>query len=136
MKYEYNFVTGTKEVEIDEKWASLLNEMDEEYDKRRDSSFRPTSIEVMEIKGYSIPIEDTDILKLITESTEKERALQLLPEALSTLNPKQQALIKAIYFDGLTQAKYAEKLGVSQSAVSQRLSTAEKILKKFLEKTL
>lgn len=47
-----------------------------------------------------------------------------------TLKPDQAELIIAIYLDGIPATEYADKKGVSKSAISHRLNTAKKNLKK------
>ena len=44
----------------------------------------------------------------------------------------QQAMIRAIYFDGVSVNDYAARMGVTQSAISHRLQTVKKKLKKLL----
>ena len=59
-----------------------------------------------------------------------------LNEALTHLSSKQQALIRAIYFEGVTVNEYAKKEGVDHSAISHRLRTIYKKLKKVYIKIL
>jgi len=48
------------------------------------------------------------------------------------LKPEQAELLIAVYLNDVPKQDYAAKLGISPSAVSHRLKTAKKILKKFL----
>ncbi|MDQ0155585.1 RNA polymerase sigma factor [Robertmurraya andreesenii] len=48
----------------------------------------------------------------------------------SILKPKHSEPFIAVYLDGMTMTEYAEREGVSKSAISHRLATAKKNLKK------
>ncbi|KXI97539.1 MULTISPECIES: RNA polymerase sigma factor [Bacillaceae] len=48
----------------------------------------------------------------------------------SILKPKHSEPFIAVYLDGMTMTEYAEREGVSKSAISHRLATAKKKLKK------
>lgn len=47
-----------------------------------------------------------------------------LREALATLPAKQRRVVSMVYFDGMSQVEVAEKLKISQPAVSQMLDRA------------
>jgi len=51
--------------------------------------------------------------------------------ALEHLRPDQKRLIRAVYFDGTSVNDFAAMEGVSGSAITHRLRTAEKNLKKI-----
>lgn len=51
----------------------------------------------------------------------------------SILKPKHSEPFIAVYLDGMTMTEYAEREGVSKSAISHRLNTAKKNLKKFFQ---
>ena len=55
-----------------------------------------------------------------------------LRAAIQKLAPDQQAMIRAIYFDGVSVNDYAARMGVTQSAISHRLQTVKKKMKKLL----
>lgn len=50
-----------------------------------------------------------------------------------TLKEKQAELLIAIFLDGVSVTEYAEREGVSKSAISHRLDTAKKNFKKFFQ---
>ena len=54
-----------------------------------------------------------------------------LARALRQLDADGLELLSLLLVDGFTQHEIAEKLGISQSAVSQRLATARRKIKKF-----
>lgn len=53
----------------------------------------------------------------------------------SILKSKHSEPFIAIYLDGISMTEYAESVGVSKSAISHRLTTAKKNLKKFFPKS-
>ena len=55
-----------------------------------------------------------------------------LEEAIGTLNKRGQMLLQLFYFEGCSQAKIAERLGISQMHVSRLLRQAIKKLNKFM----
>ncbi|MDO4362892.1 MAG: sigma-70 family RNA polymerase sigma factor [Clostridia bacterium] len=81
----------------------------------------------MGIPYYS---ESNAIEEMFSEPSKKE----LLWEAVEKLKPKQKALIKAIYYEGVSVKDYAEIQGVVPSAISNQLRRAKKNIKKFLKK--
>lgn len=132
MKYNYKFATGTETVEIDEKWAEVLKDLDKvEYNSARKISTNCLFFDSDNEYSNWGAEEDSEIESFIDGETEEER----LQKAINKLKPSQKEIIFAIYFQGLKQTEYAEKLGVNQSNISRRLQTAEKNLKKFLQKT-
>ena len=61
-----------------------------------------------------------------------ERARADLYAALSALTEKQQTAVFLIYWEGLTQQKAADVMGVDQSVVRDHLRAAIRAMKKFL----
>jgi RNA polymerase sigma factor (sigma-70 family) len=57
---------------------------------------------------------------------------EMLHRAVEALPRSERELIKAIYFDGLTEKQYAEASGLSQQGVSYRLGKILSKLKLFL----
>lgn len=74
--------------------------------------------------------ESNAIEELFSEPSRKE----VLRDAVEKLKPKQKALIKAIYYEGISVKDYAEIQGVVPSAISNQLRRAEKNIKKILQK--
>ena len=72
--------------------------------------------------------EDSGLEAIFAGPTDEER----LHTAIRQLSPDQQAMIRAIYFDGVSVNDYAARMGVTQSAISHRLQTVKKKLKKLL----
>ena len=90
------------------------------------------SWEALVESGYDAPAEDNieEAFALEEEYSEKITALRT---AVKQLNERQQLIVKAIYFDGRSQASIAEELGITQATVSVNLKRALTRLKKFLK---
>ena len=73
---------------------------------------------------------------LITPSQEQQIIAQesrgTLHRAIDALPQSERELIKAIFFEGLTEQQYAEASGTSQQGVSYKLRKTLSKLKKFL----
>lgn len=70
-------------------------------------------------------VEDVVIAKVMAEKL--HRCLVLLPEA-------EQELLRALYFEGQSERKYAEILGITQKAVNKRRHKALAQLKILMKK--
>lgn len=129
MKIKYEFVDGDVELEVSDEWASVLSELDRlERNNDKKERRRHYSLEACTYEGADYAVEDKGISALFEDLGDAER----LNEALTHLSSKQQALIRAIYFEGISVSKYADIMGISQPAISQQLKTVYKKLKKFL----
>ncbi len=132
MKIKYEFVDGDVELEVSDEWASVLAELDRlERNNDKKEKRRHYSLEARTYEGADYAVEDKGISALFEGLGDAER----LNEALTHLSSKQQALIRAIYFEGISVTKYAERLGVTKGAVSQQLKTIRKKIKKVFIKT-
>lgn len=70
--------------------------------------------------------------KIIAEETRAEER-KAIREAISKLEPKQQKVIKLVFFEGRTQDEVAAMYGVKKSALSRYLSRIYAILKNNLK---
>lgn len=132
MKIKYEFVDGDVELEVSDEWAGVLAELDRlERNNDKKEKRRHYSLEACTYEGADYAVEDKGISALFEGLGDAER----LNEALTHLSSKQQALIRAIYFEGISVTKYAERLGVTKGAVSQQLKTIRKKIKKVFIKT-
>ena len=130
MIYKYKTATGVVEIDVPEEWYEELRNLDrKEYNNYRKESKKYTSLDD---DGVWSACEDEDIEQLFENKKSKEERLH---EAIDKLKPAQKEIIMMSYFEGKTQEEIAEILGITQGAVSQRLTTAEKNLKKLFEKT-
>lgn len=73
------------------------------------------------------------LLQVLEPCNEKELLIHRLQEAMKKLTVKQQEAIKRYYEDNLTQEKIAEELGISRSAVEDRLEGALTKLRKVID---
>ena len=75
--------------------------------------------------------DETDVENEVISDILRKNNIQRLYHAIAQLSPKQRDLIQSIYFDNVSVSEYASREGVTQSAISQRLMTARKKLRKF-----
>ena len=129
MKIKYEFVTGeVVEVEVDEKWGKILEDLDfEEKMNDRKETRRHVSLDTgAEWSDWLITDDDPegDIIEMI--ETRRD-----LTKALSVLSENQIKLVKALFVEGFSQEEYAEKNGVTQVAIARQLDRIRKKLKKL-----
>lgn len=126
MKYTYHFLNGeSQEIEVTEALYMTLTDADRlEYNNDHANTRRHISLDMAEsdegmqfADPASLPMSETD---------------ERVQMALEHLRPDQQRLIHAVYFDGMSVNDFAAIEGVTKSAISHRLSTAEKNLRKIL----
>ena len=127
MKIEYKFIDEIVTIDIEDCWGEIILDMDRlEYNVNHKETHRHTSLDSYLYEGNDFACEDKELYKLFEEDQENKLHL-----AISKLKPKQQELIKSVFFKNISLTDYAKNEGVTVSAVSQRLSTALKKLKKF-----
>jgi RNA polymerase sigma factor (sigma-70 family) len=129
MKIKYESTIGKPvEIEVSDEWREVLIELDrQEYNINHKETRRHTSLDGLDYEGEWF-VTENDIDELLIQS----ELSQSMREAVHNLNQAQQELISAVFFQGISISEYAKLEGVSQSAVSQRLITALKKLKKLL----
>lgn len=59
--------------------------------------------------------------------------IQLLPVALGTLTSPEQELIRALYYEGMTERQLAQLIGVSQKTIHVRKKKALSKLRRFFK---
>ena len=130
MKITYKFVTGeVAEVEVSEEIGAVIVDLDRlEYNNDHKETRRHYSLEGKVYEGMDYAVEDSGLEALFDGPTDEER----LHAAIQKLDTNQREMIRAIYFEGVSVNDYAARMGVTQSAISHRLQTAKKKLKKFL----
>ena len=128
--YRYHFSNGeTISIEIPDNWGEILIDLDrQEANNDHKDTPRPYSLEGKVYEGMDYAVEDPGLEDLFAGPTDEER----LRAAIQKLAPDQQAMIRAIYFNGISVNDYAARMGVTQSAISHRLQTVKKKLKKLL----
>ena len=129
MKIQYKFATETISIDVPDDWGEILIDLDrQEYNNDHKETRRHYSLEGKVYEGMDYAVEDPGLEALFAGPTDEER----LRAAIQKLAPDQQAMIRAIYFEGVSVNDYAARMGVTQSAISHRLQTVRKKLKKLL----
>ena len=128
--YRYHFSNGeTISIDVSDDWGEILIDLDrQEYNNNHKETRRHYSLEGKVYEGMDYAVEDPGLEALFAGPTDEER----LRAAIQKLAPDQQAMIRAIYFEGVSVNDYAARMGVTQSAISHRLQTVKKKLKKLL----
>ena len=131
MKITYKFVTGeVAEVEVSEEIGAVIVDLDrQEYNNDHKETRRHYSLEGKVYEGMDYAVEDSGLEALFAGPTDEE----CLRTAIQQLTPDQQEMVQAIYFENVSVNDYAARMGVTQSAISHRLQTVRKKLKKLLD---
>ena len=130
MKITYKFVTGeVAEVEVSEEIGAVIVDLDRlEYNNDHKETRRHYSLEGKVYEGMDYAVEDPGLEALFAGPTDEER----LHAAIRQLSPDQKEMVRAIFFENVSVNDYAARMGVTQSAISHRLQTVKKKLKKLL----
>ena len=130
MKITYKFVTGeVAEVEVSEEIGAVIVDLDRlEYNNDHKETRRHYSLEGKVYEGMDYAVEDPGLEALFAGPTDEER----IHAAIRQLSPDQKEMVRAIYFENMSVNDYAARMGVTQSAISHRLQTVKKKLKKLL----
>lgn len=136
MNIKYNFLSSIPgeitEVEVDDNLGKAMEQMAlDEFNLDRKETRRHIYMSELEEKGRYIP-NDTNPL----EDVLKEERIKELMAAIERLKPEQKELLIRVYWNNENQQDIASEKGVSQQAISSRLKTIYKFLKKFLNKSL
>lgn len=129
MKIQYKFATETISIDVPDDWGEILIDLDrQEYNNDHKETRRHYSLEGKVYEGMDYAVEDPGLEALFAAPTDEER----LCAAIQKLDPDQQKMVQAIYFENVSVNDYAARMGVTQSAISHRLQTVKKKLKKLL----
>lgn len=129
MKIQYKFVNETISIDVPDDWGEILIDLDrQEYNNDHKETRRHYSLEGKVYEGMDYAVEDSDLEALFAGPTDEER----LHAAIQKLDANQREMIRAIYFEDVSVNDYAARMGVTQSAISHRLQTVKKKLKKLL----
>lgn len=130
MKVKYVFSNETVEIEVSDDWGELLVNMDkEEKNMNRRETRRHFHLEACDYEGEDFAVEDENLNAIFAGPSDAERLIR----AIDKLSFKQAELIRAIYFEGVSVNEYAAREGVTHSAISHRLDTAKRKLKRLME---
>lgn len=130
MKIKYTFANGdVTEIEVSEEIGAVVLDLDrQEYNTNHRETRRHCSLEALDLDGNLLPSKDNVEMDFIR----KEDGAKLR-DAISRLNPRQQKLIKAIYFEGQKVTDLAMEEGVHWTAITHAVERALKKLEKFLK---
>ena len=130
MKITYRCITDeVTDIDVPEEIGAVIVDLDRrKYNTTHKEPRRHYSLEARVYEGMDYAVEDSGLEALFAGPTDEEQ----LCAAIQKLDPDQQAMIRAIYFEGVSVNNYAARMGVTQSAISHRLQTVKKKLKKLL----
>ena len=126
----YKFVDGTTNaVEVTEDIYLIdLQLLKEEISNNRRETRRHTSLYYFTDMGIDYEDKRIDIFAEIVRKEDAER----VHKALLTLSDKRRDLVRKFYFEEMSYRAIAEQIGVSHTAISQRMKTIRKRLQKEL----
>ena len=117
MKIKYEFANEAVEIEVDEKWATIVLELDrEEYNDNHRETRRHCSLDALNLDDALLP-SNVDVFEAVADAEVKRNLYQ----AIEKLSPQQRELIWRVYFRGEHPADIARELGVSKTAIHNRL---------------
>ena len=128
IKYEFNDGT-TSEIEVtDELYALHLELVQQEKRNHWKETRRHISLNYLTENGIDFEDKAADSLSAYIRREDDER----IHNAITTLLPEQQALIKKIFYEGKTITEIAKAENVGKSAIANRLTRIYLKIKKFL----
>lgn len=132
MKIKYQFVNETVEIEVDEKWSSVIAELDrQEYNNNHAETRRHSSLDAINLDTTIITEDNDPFIDLM-----KDMEFRAVYECLSRLSERQRYLLTAVYMEGKSQMDIAAEEGVTFGAVHNALVRAKKTFKKIYEETV
>ena len=130
MKFKYDFGNGeSREIEISEEWYDILFALDEEEARNnRKETRRHSSLTGMDYEGEWFAAPDVDVFQeVLCRFTANE-----LQNAMRTLTPCQQELVRRVFLSGESLESIAREEGVTGQAIGNRLAKIYARLKKHL----
>ena len=122
--------TGIKEVTVTEAKGKEIIELNRiEYNDNHRETRRHVSLEAYDPYGALVK-DDADPLQEVINKEE----LDQLHQSISQLTPAQRKLLMKKFWDGMQQIDIAKDEGVSKMAITKRLQTIKRRLKKILQK--
>ena len=88
-----------------------------------------------ELKECGIEIVDKgiDLEQKVTEEETRAEVVKELHQAVARLTPRQQQVVKMIYFEGCTQEYVRKELGIAKSSMSEVMGRILASLKRILQ---
>ena len=128
MKIKYEFATETVEVEVSEKDANIIVDLDrQEYNINHKETRRHCSLDAFNLDDTLFPSDD-DVETEVATKDEYRR----LYAAIAPPPPRQQYLIQQVFIEGRKYTDIAREEGVDRTAISHATDRAIKNLKKIL----
>jgi len=81
--------------------------------------------------GVEIVDENMDIEQNYIERETRKEEYEVLHKAIAELTPRQQEIVRMLYFEGKTQEEVAKRFSVTQQAVFNAITKILRRLKKF-----
>ena len=122
--------TGIKEITVTEAKGKEIIELNRiEYNDNHRETRRHVSLEAYDPYGALVK-DDADPLQEVINKEEMDQ----LHQSISQLTPAQQKLLMKKFWDGMKQIDIAKEEGVSKMAITKRLQTIKRCLKKIIQK--
>ena len=128
MKIRYVFCNEEVEIEVSEEWGAIILDMDrEERNNNQTESRRHCSLDALDQDGNNIPsAQDLEADYLKREECEGLHA------AIKQLSPRQQGLIRQVYFERRKYSDIATQEGKDESSIRHATERAAKKIKKLM----
>ncbi len=121
--------TGIKEITVTEAKGKEIIELNRiEYNDNHRETRRHVSLEAYDPYGALVK-DDADPLQEVINKEEMDQ----LHQSVSQLTPAQRKLLMKKFWDGMKQIDIAKEEGVSKMAITKRLQTIKRRLKKILQ---
>ncbi|MFR3280328.1 MAG: RNA polymerase sigma factor [Lactobacillus paragasseri] len=122
--------TGIKEITVTEAKGKEIIELNRiEYNDNHRETRRHVSLEAYDPYGALVK-DDADPLQKVINKEEMDQ----LHQSISQLTPAQRKLLMKKFWDGMKQIDIAKDEGVSKMAITKRIQTIKRRLKKILQK--
>lgn len=122
--------TGIKEITVTEAKGKEIIDLNRiEYNDNHRETRRHVSLEAYDPYGALVK-DDADPLQEVINKEEMDQ----LHQSVSQLTPAQRKLLMKKFWDGMKQIDIAKEEGVSKMAITKRLQTIKRRLKKILQK--
>lgn len=143
INYIYYGADGSKTVlvpgrdGVTEATIETLHQLDDEaYDTNRSETRRHESIDELNDKAEMIIDTNANVEYKVLSDLESEATKEIVQGVLLELKSQQRDLIYKLYLseNPLSQAEYAEELGIEESSISQKAWRARTKIKKIIER--
>lgn len=131
MKIQYSYCDGQSiSIEVEDSLGEVVIQLDrDEYNINRRETRRHESYSDDNDKRDTLADPAADVETDVIRAVENNRLYQ----AVQALQPRQQELVRQIYFENRKIADIARQQGVTEGAVRDRLRKIHERLKKLLE---